>query len=683
MADSASTLDPIVAARFAALEALVTETQAALEVERAARQAEQAAHVATKAERDRLREAYEALTREVELARRRLVVAKAERVDTAQLELEFAATLAKLDALTRKAEDEIGEKPSEQPAGGERTRKKQKSRGRRDLRLLDLPEEHIAIPDPLLEGKAARIGTAEESVGVRWKRGGFVRVVFERVKYDATKPAMTVPTSPAAPAVEVSSATPLTEPQLATGTPACTPEALAAIVASDPRTAGAVIVTAPMPPRLIERSYATPSLIAHIASDKFCDGLPLHRQEDRFARLGVPIDRGTMCRWLEEVGGIAGATIVEAMRKEALGSAHCIATDATGVRVQPEPRQDKQSQPCRRAHFFVQIADADHVFFEYTPEETSEVVDRMFAGYSGFVQADAKSVFDVLFRVVEDRARPLEEHAPKRGAPCVEVGCWTPCAHQVLGGGDRDQDVVAREALARIMRMFQLDAMWKNQLPDVRKALRDRYLRPHVDSFFAFVEEAFDDAQHRRGMLRSALGYCRNQKAALMRFLDDGALEMTNNRSEGSCAASPPAATRGSSSAATSTASRSGHLMTLIASARLHRLDPEVYLRDVFRVLAALAARSLPRARAALLANYACALRPDELELEVGWLTIPEPPLADDASHQPRSGLDRARCPHPRAVGALSVPPRSSRTRFVQRLPMNRRCPLEGLLAVA
>jgi hypothetical protein len=63
--------------------------------------------------------------------------------------------------------------------------------------------------------------------------------------------------------------------------------------------------------------------------------------------------------------------------------------------------------------------------------------------------------------------------------------------------------------------------MWKNRLPDVREDLRDRYLRPHVESFFAFVEEAFVDAQHRRGMLRSALGYCRNRDPA--RSLDRGA----------------------------------------------------------------------------------------------------------------------------------------------------------------
>ena len=32
-------------------------------------------------------------------------------------------------------------------------------------------------------------------------------------------------------------------------------------------------------------------------------------------------------------------------------------------------------------------------------------------------------------------------------------------------------------------------------------------------------------------------------------------------------------------------AQAAGHLLTMIASARLHRLDPEVYLRDLFRVL--------------------------------------------------------------------------------------------------
>lgn len=637
MSDATSPIDPTIAARLAELEALVVAQRAALEAERAALEAERARRTKAEAERDRLREAYEALTREVELARRRLVVAKAERVDTTQLELEFAAKLAALDALAGKLDDEeSGDAPKPERNQGK------KKHGRRNLRLLDLPEERIEIPDPLLDGKAARIGT-EESIELRWKRGGFVRVVLVRFKYSTSTPATVErpveasssadgapqaderATSNTSHANSAAHATSMNAAALADAELACTPEELSTLVASDPRTVGATIVTAPMPPRLIERSFATPSLIAHVASDKFCDGLPLHRQEDRFARLDVPVDRATMCRWLEEAGATVGATIVEAMRREALATAHCIATDATGVLVQPVPRPDKQSQPCRRAHFFVQIADADHVFFEYTPVETSEVVSKLFAGYAGFVQADAKSVFDILYRPPKEREQVDDERAGH--AACTEVACWSHARTKYWEAAVATQHVVAREALARIMRMFHLDNAWKHRLPDVRKALRDRHLRIHVVSFFEFAEHAYEQVKHQRGMLRSALGYCIRQKTALMRFLDDGALEMTNNRSERQLRRVACGRKSWLFVGSDDHGQAAGNLLTLIASARLHKLDPEVYLRDVFRALP-----HWPRGRYLELApRYwritRARLDRNELDREVGWLRIPELPL--------------------------------------------------------
>ena len=66
-----------------------------------------------------------------------------------------------------------------------------------------------------------------------------------------------------------------------------------------------------------------------------------------------------------------GSTVVAAMRADALAHAICIATDATGVLVQPMRTGDKQRRACTRGHCFVQIADADHVFFEYTAKETA------------------------------------------------------------------------------------------------------------------------------------------------------------------------------------------------------------------------------------------------------------------------------------------------------------------------
>lgn len=177
------------------------------------------------------------------------------------------------------------------------------------------------------------------------------------------------------------------------------------------------------------------------------------------------------------------------------------------------------------------------------------------------------------------------------------------------------------------MRMFHLDATWKDKLPDIRHDFRARYLRTHVTSFFEFVEHAWADAQHRRGMLRSALGYCRNQQDALMRFLDDGAFEMTNNRSERQLRRIATGRNAWLFVGSDLHGVTSGYLLTLIASARLHRLDPEVYLRDVFRVLP-----HWPRDRYLELApRYwritRARLRPDEQQREVGWLTVPEPPL--------------------------------------------------------
>jgi transposase len=312
---------------------------------------------------------------------------------------------------------------------------------------------------------------------------------------------------------------------------------------------------------------------------------------------------------------------------------------ATGVLVQPSPRPDKQSQPCRRAHFFVQIADADHVFFEYTPVETSQVVSTLFAGYTGFVQADAKSVFDILYRPPKDRDRVDDD--PFDRVACREVGCWSHARTKFWEAAVATQHVVAREALARIMRMFHLDKTWKNRLADVRKTLRDRHLRVHVVSFFEFVEYAYEQVKHQRGMLRSALGYCIHQKDALMRFLEDGALEMTNNRSERQLRRVACGRKAWLFVGSDDHGQAAGSLLTLIASARLHKLDPEVYLRDVFRVLP-----HWPRDRYLELApRYwritRARLDRRELDREVGWLTVPALPLPtmlpSDALGAPRS----------------------------------------------
>jgi transposase len=250
------------------LLARVATLESALAAERTALAESRALVEQLTEERDHLRASHDRLRQELELLRRRILVAKAERVDSTQLELEFAQKLSALDALSgRLAEQAM---PTDVGTGtssdGDSKPSDKKPKGRRNLREANIAEVRVEIADPVFDelvrdGKAERIGF-EASYKLAWQRGGHRRLVIARVKY------RTVNTQKAS-----------------------------------------TIETAPMPDETFPRSLAAPSMLAHIIAEKHLQGLPLYRLEARYSREGAPIDRGTMCRWLEDAGATAGSTV--------------------------------------------------------------------------------------------------------------------------------------------------------------------------------------------------------------------------------------------------------------------------------------------------------------------------------------------------------------------------------------
>ena len=533
------------------------------------------------AERDKLRCAYEQLKEQVELLRRRIYIAKAERVDVTQLEMEFAETQAKLDALAKQLDDQAAppaatdsaSDPADPPPSA---KTRSKPTGRRNLADEDLPEERVEILDPALEGEAERLGF-EKSFKLRYRRGGHVRVVVARATYKTESPA-----DPARPDAE-----PFVE-----------------------------LVTAPMPKELFPRGLLAPSMIAHLMVQKYRWGLPFHRQARIEAAEGFPIDDGTMCRYAEHLGATLGC-IVDAMAKEAKDTAFCLSTDATGVAIQPQRLAGRQRQACRKGHFFVVLADQDHVFFEFQPRHTSAAVCEMFRGFSGYIQADAHAIYDAIFRG-EARARPDDE-------PPLEVGCWSHCRRKSWEAATVAKNPTAREALLRMRKLFVLEEEWAHLAPAQRHARRQLISRPLVDDFFAWAAVQYARVKTVRGLVATAFGYAVRQETALRRFLDDGRLPMTNNHSE--------RALRGIASGrkawlffgSDDHASAAANLLSIIASCELHRLDPETYLTEIIQVLP-----YWPRDRYLELApKYWAATRARipaaELAVEIGDITVPPP----------------------------------------------------------
>ena len=532
---------------------------------------------------EELRKSYAILQQQYELLRRRIFEARAERIDVAQLELEFAMTKNALDAMQKQLEAAAATAEADAPAAppappSDKT--KSRPTGRRNLDESTLPVERIVITDPSMEmlvasGDAVVMG-ADESSSLMHRRSSMVRLITAKTTYLTRK--------------------------------------------STESTEG-TLVTAEAPPTIIERSIGTPSLYANIATEKFDRSMPLYRQEERFELAGTPVDRGMMSRWLEQLGATLGATLLHVMRIEALRTAMCLSTDATGILVQQgRDPMTKARRPCKKGHYFVQIADRDAVFFEYTERETSAAVLEMFRGFAGYVQADAKSVYDILFREPSEPPEPGIEPDPSVRR---ELGCWSHARRYFFEAAAVSKEPIAREALFRIRRFFEMDAKWKGLPPSKRKLMRDEFLRPELVLFFDFVRVEYAKVQGQRGLLRSALGYAKNQEEALMRFLEDGRLKMDNNASERALRKIAVGRKNwlfvGSDDHAVSTA----NLLSMIASAKLHDLDPEQYLRDIFRVLPHWPAdRYLELAPKYWLATRA-KLDPAELDAEVGPLTVP------------------------------------------------------------
>jgi len=552
-------------------------------------------------ERDNLRRAYRQLMEQFELLKRRIFIAKAERVDATQLELEFEKTKKKLDALAQQlggnaaeaaASDgsDDPETPGSRPSGKPPARAKTAGKGRRNLADRDdLPQRRIEIRDPESEKSGGTCIGWEESYKLGYQRPQAVRVVLARAKYK----------------MPVARADAGSVPDGAT--------------VSEHDGARITIVTAPLPPLLIRRGLLAPSMLAHVLVQKFRFGMPFFRQEEQLEADGIELDRGTMARSTEDIGACFGA-IVQACVDDARKHAFCLCTDATGVAIRPEPLPDGRRQPCRKGHFFVVLADKKHIFFEFQPKHTSAAVCEMFRGFSGYIQADAHTIYDALFRgdAVEDGADPP-----------IEVACWSH-ARRRLWEAAVSGFAVGKEGLLRVRKLYELDQAWSKLPPSARLEKRRTVLAPFVDEFFAWVHAQNDLSSQVRGLISKALGYAIRQERALRRFLDDGRLRMDNNSSENALRVVATGRKSWLFFGSDDHAQAAANIYSLIASCKLHSIDPERYFAELIHVMPYWPRNRYLELAPAYWTQTRTRLDPVELEAELGFVTVP-PFLVDTA----------------------------------------------------
>ena len=82
-----------------------------------------------------------------------------------------------------------------------------------------------------------------------------------------------------------------------------------------------------------------------------------------------------------------------------------------------------------------------------------------------------------------------------------------------------------------------------------------------------------------------ALGYLHRQWPRLLLFLEDGNIELTNNRRERELRRSCSVDATGSSPGSTSAASAPAHILSIIATCIAHDVNPRAYLHLVTKLI--------------------------------------------------------------------------------------------------
>jgi transposase len=339
------------------------------------------------------------------------------------------------------------------------------------------------------------------------------------------------------------------------------------------RSCQGAVLQAPAPARLIEGGLPTEQMVAHVVVAKYADHCPLYRQTQILARQGIEIDRATLAFWV----GYAAAEIKplwRLMRDDLLRSTKLFVDETTAPVLDPGRGRTKTG-------YLWVLARDDRpwqgdapaaVVYSYAPGRSGHHAAALLKGYPGVLQTDGYAGY-----------RSLAD--PKRaGGPATLAFCWAHWRRQFFDIAKSPPAPIATAALKRIAELYEIEAEIRGKSADERRAVRQEKAKPLTIGLKTWLEKTLAQVAGGSSIAR-AIRYGLNRWDGLVRFLDDGCIEIDSNAVERSMR--PIALTRKNALFAGSDegAENWAMLASLIETCKLHRVNPEAYLTNVLTKL--------------------------------------------------------------------------------------------------
>lgn len=282
------------------------------------------------------------------------------------------------------------------------------------------------------------------------------------------------------------------------------------------------VVTASAPLPLIERSFASPSLISHIIYEKFCKYVPLYRLEQEFSEMDFHIPRQTMSNWIIAVSGML-TPLYELMRRELI-SHNIIHADETPLQVNHVKGKN------RPVHGYMWvyrtgIHEKNHiVLYDYRNGRAAEYPKEILKDFSGYIHCDGLKQYDAV-------------------PGTQRVGCWAHLRRYFLNAvkvqSDKsDYSTLAGQCFLRIQEIFHVEGRDPKKPSEKSKYTVEEIAEIRAKKSTGLVTAFFEFCLKKQGttlpnsLTGKAISYALNQKKSLMTFLENPLLELTNNAAE-------------------------------------------------------------------------------------------------------------------------------------------------------
>lgn len=325
------------------------------------------------------------------------------------------------------------------------------------------------------------------------------------------------------------------------------------------------IVQQPAPSRPIERGLPAPGLLAQVIVAKYADHSPLYRQQGIYRRGGVNLDRATLAGWVADAARLLDP-LVSAIGRYVL-KAEKVHGDDTPVPVLAPGRGRTKT-----GRLWTYVRDdrpagsraPPAVWYRYSPDRQGMHPREHLARYEGILQADGYAGYGALYE----------------SGRVVEAACWAHARRKFYDIYVAEKSPIAAEAIRRIGMMYVIEREIRGQVPGRRRAVRQERTTGILADLHAWMNATLQTVSAKSN-LASAFKYALVRWEALIRFCDDGRIEIDNNTAERSIR--PLVLGRrnylfaGSDSGGTSAAA----LYTLIGTAMFNGVEPYAYLREV------------------------------------------------------------------------------------------------------